>query len=66
MNTTKHHCTNNGGKGWSQPDTEATCMEQEDGRFILMVNLEEFCTHVNFCPFCGEKAPTQSEFNSCP
>mgnify|MGYP001578585685 FL=1 len=32
------------------------CMEDEHGHFD--VSNDEYGSYVNFCPFCGEKAPT--------
>lgn len=33
------------------------CVELEDGTF--MVTNDEYSNRVNYCPFCGAKAPTQ-------
>lgn len=34
------------------------CFENEDGTFIVDIN-GEYTDVVNFCPFCGKKAPVQ-------
>ncbi|MCC7527638.1 MAG: hypothetical protein IT342_03885 [Candidatus Melainabacteria bacterium] len=61
MKTEKHSCHNSGGIGWA--NTEAKCLESEDGRLLLLVREEEYSFFANFCPFCGAKAPVQLDFS---
>jgi hypothetical protein len=35
--------------------TFGICTETYDGRYLL--DSTEYCVQVNFCPFCGQKAP---------
>ena len=61
-----HHCANNGIQGWGSESTEAYCAEQPDGRFLLLVNEEEFGLYVDFCPFCGVPAPKKGAIEDRP
>lgn len=40
-------------------DAILDCTENEKGEF--WVDNGEYSSRVNFCPYCGEKAPTQHE-----
>ncbi|KKM86038.1 hypothetical protein LCGC14_1283020 [marine sediment metagenome] len=33
------------------------CIEEENGKY--WVDNDEYSSQVNYCPFCGSKAPTQ-------
>lgn len=38
------------------------CTEDKDGKY--WVGNEEYCSRVNYCPFCGAKAPQQIVANA--
>lgn len=49
-----HYCINAGGNPGS---ALISCREKPDGSFIASNN--EYASPVNFCPYCGAKAPKQ-------
>lgn len=50
--------------GWDGDFSQAVwyCCEDSQGRFVA--GNEEYDSMVNFCPYCGEKAPVQVEIKS--
>lgn len=53
----KHRCEiPEGAKGKFYGQAISHCKEDDDGRFWAYCDTE-YCTQVNFCPFCGKEAP---------